>query len=441
MSGNNVGATKACCPKKLLKVVWNKKDAYCADKVSLIGTAKHFDPNTTATAYIAREDASPVAKLNGTGQNTFNIPWEVKGVSTTGPLTYKLTGALEAEEQTVETKKMLVVHRVPDKAPKTVNRSMKSAPVITFNSTLDGGLTGNATIKKDGKDWKYCDETTYAWTVLPRPINNYNKGKFHYGWDAKFKLGIDKDKLKITLDIQPKKAWLGKWVKFSPAKAPAGDGMGGWAYVKEDGPAWKYWDTKAKTWNALPRGIASYTVNDVVFIKKGTNFVGLETASKKWPEAFPEPANYEQKKTDWLNSIHKVWNNKFVLEHKSCPSGANKDYCKWDINLETKWVNEKSDHVVYTIWEQGSTGRSNSSNWYLSDTRATTAAHEVGHLLGAYDDYPPDGALDPAYTIDDDSIMGVWHTNGHPRHLDIVLKQAKSKINQWIHRKWDFEIK
>jgi len=389
MAGKNVGATKNCCPKKLLKVVWNKKDAYCADKVSLYGTAKHFEPNTPATAYIAQEDAWPVDKLNGTGQNTFNIPWTVKDVSTTGPLTYKLTGTLAAEGQTVETKKLLVVHRVPDKAPEAVNRNMKSPPVITFNSTHDGGLTGDATIKKDGKDWKYYDTTTSAWTVLPRPINKYKQ--WYYEWNAKFKLGGDKDKIKITLDIQLKKAWLGKWVKFTPAKAPAGDGMTGWAYVKEDGPDWKYYDTKSKAWPVLPRPIARYDkiIKDVVFIKKGTNFVGRDNASKKWPEAFPETAaetaKYEKKKTDWLKCIHKVWDNKFVLEHKNCPSGAFKDYCKWDVRLEGKWVDKSGDRKVYAVWEQGSSGRSDASNWYLSDTRDTTAAHETGHLLGAYD--------------------------------------------------------
>ncbi len=440
MGGKNVGATKTPCPKKLLNVVWDKKDAYCADRASLYGTAKHFEPNTPATAYIAKEDAFPVDKLNGTGQNTFNIPWTVKDVSTTGPLTYKLSGTLEAEVQTVETKKLLVVHRVPDKAPKTVNRNMKSPPVITFDSTQDGGLTGDATIKKDGKDWKYYDTTTSAWTVLPRKINQYKK--YHYGWNAKFKLGIDKDKLKISLALQIKKAWLGKWVNFSSAAPPAGDGMKGWAYIKEDGPDWKYWDTKSKTWTVLPRPIASYTEKDIVFIKKGANFVGRDNASKKWPEAFPEPANYEQKKTDWLKCIHKVWDNKFVLEHKGCPSGASKDCCKWNVNLEAQWVNKSGDRVVYAVWEQGTLGRSDSANWYLSDTRVTTAAHETGHLLGAYDEYAPDGALDPAtYKIEDDSIMGSWNTDAHPRHLDIILKQAKNKIIQWTHRKWDFEIK
>ncbi|MEW6600229.1 MAG: hypothetical protein AB1499_04605, partial [Nitrospirota bacterium] len=133
MAGKKVGATKACCPKKLIKVVWNKKDVYCADKVSLNGTAKHFDPNTAATAYIAKEDAFPVAKIEGTGQNTFHIPWEVKYVTTTGPLTYKLTGSLSAEGQSVETKKLLVVHRVPDKKPVTVKFHTKSAPCVTFN--------------------------------------------------------------------------------------------------------------------------------------------------------------------------------------------------------------------------------------------------------------------------------------------------------------------
>jgi hypothetical protein len=43
--------------------------------------------------------------------------------------------------------------------------------------------------------------------------------------------------------------------------------------------------------------------------------------------------------------------------------------------------------------------------------------------------------------IEDDSIMGQNLTKGYPRHLDGLRDQAKTKINEWTGRTWDFEIK
>ena len=47
-------------------------------------------------------------------------------------------------------------------------------------------------------------------------------------------------------------------------------------------------------------------------------------------------------------------------------------------------VEGQSGYPVQVI--QG-TGRSNEGQWYLGDTRTTTAPHEFGHLLGLQDEY------------------------------------------------------
>ena len=108
--------------------------------------------------------------------------------------------------------------------------------------------------------------------------------------------------------------------------------------------------------------------------------------------------------------------------------------------MEVKWDDNAGDKLVYAIaaqdWE-----RSNAKDWYLSEHRLGVAGHECGHLLGAYDEYTG-GAIDTATNIiDNDSIMGQNLTKGHPRHLDGLRDQVKSKINGWIGRSWDFEVK
>jgi hypothetical protein len=440
-SGKKVKDPKANCPKKLIKVVWSHHEAYCGNPVALLGTAQNMDPDTPATAEVTAEGKGHIITLNGKGQNTFNLPWEVKDVVFEGPgmpEQYNLKGKLSAAGQTAETKKLLEVHRVPDKVPDPVRFSRTSAEFVDFDPSKDGGKSGRVTVKKDGATWKYWDTATSAWTTLPRAIANYTKNS--YGWDAKFKMGVDKDKLKVTLTLQIKTAWLGKWVRFDPAAPPAGDGKAGRAFVKKDGVDWKYWNTAPKAWTALPRNIASYKVNDIVFIKKEGKFVGRTDASQKWPEAFLDPpSNLNKMKTDWLDNLHNVWDNKFNLHRKNCKSSSDK-CCTWRIRVKANWSENAGDKLVYAVWAQDYEG-SDAQDWYLSDPGVETGGHEGGHLLGAYDEYNG-GALDKAtYKIEDDSIMGINLTKAYARHFDGLRDQAKKKINGWIKRNWDFEVK
>jgi hypothetical protein len=355
----------------------------------LIGAAINFDPNTKATAEVTYTKGK-LARLNGTGQNSFVLPWQVADVRFKGadmPAKYELKGVLSANGQRVETKELLQVKRVPDHVPTQVSFARSS------------GI---------------------------------------YGWTASFKIGIEKDNLKINQTLQIKKAWLGKAVTFD---STLDGGLTGLAFVKKDVTTWKYWDTAVtpKKWTALPRGISDYTVQNIVFVKSGSDFVGRDDASQVWPEAFGEPTNYAAKKNAWLANIHSVWDNKFILFHKDCKSAADR-HCAWKIRMHVEWSDDPGDRLVYAVWAQ-EWERSNAKDWYLTETRKGVAAHECGHLLGAYDEYSG-GAVEPATNkIEDDSIMGQNLTKGYPRHLDGLRDQAKTKINGWTGRTWDFEIK
>ena len=259
-----------------------------------------------------------------------------------------------------------------------------------------------------------------------------------FAWTAAFKVGIDKDKLKVKQTIHHKKAWLGKWITFDPT---LDSGKTGWAWVKNAGTAWKYWDSTSdpKAWKSLPRNVSSYTVSNVVFIKSGQRYVSRDDASNVWPETFTDPSNYDTKKAAWLNNIHSVWDNKFDLVRKH--DGEHGDgCCKWRIRVSVNWSATSGDKLVYIIssqaWE-----RSNAKDWYLSENRVGVAAHECGHLLGAYDEYSG-GAVDLATNIiDGNTIMGQQLTVGKARHFDNLLKEVTKKINGWIGRNWEFEVK
>jgi hypothetical protein len=377
--------------KKLLEVKWNKAEAWCSEDVALEGTARNFDPDTQGSATLEAAGKGAVGNLKAKGQNAYLLPWTVKDLDFKGdsmPDKYEVKGSLTALGQTVHTPAPLVVKRVPDKPPEAV----------TFARTSG----------------------VYAWT-------------------AAFKVGVAKDKLKIEQKLQIKKAWVGRWVKFDSTK----DGISGWSWVKQSGAKWLYWNrdaSPAAKWDDLPRAITKYTVKNVFFIKSGSDFVSRDDASMKWPESFPEPTNYAAKKKAWLDNIHSVWDDKFDLTHKACKSASGK-ICKWRIRVAVEWIDTAGDKLVYAVWAQFK-GRSNASDWYLNEDRVSVAAHECGHLLGAYDEYLPDGANDPATNkIDEDSIMGQNLTNGKPRHLDGLRDQAKTKINGWTGQSWDFEVK
>jgi len=392
-SGETPSRTTATCPRRLLRVEWSPREAYCGDRVALIGTAQNMQPNTEANASITPRGATAATdRVRGTGQDTFNLPWQVHNVLFTGtpkPQTCELIGRLVVEGQLAETPDPLVVRRVPDRGPEAVSFHLTSGV---------------------------------------------------YRWDCNYNLQVQNDDLRVTITLHIQKAWLGKWVSFDPAALPGGDGRSGWAFVKQDGATWKYWHTSSSSWRALPRNISAYTVNDIIFVRSGTSYVGLDDASQTWPEAFPEPTNYESRKTAWRNNIQSVWDNQFKLLRTDCPSSAPRSCCCWNIRVEMNWSETSGDKQMYAVWSQQNE-RSNARDWYLSDPDDGMAGHECGHLFGAYDEYLPDGALDPATnTVENDSIMGQNLTRAHERHFNNLRDQAASKINGWISRTWTFSV-
>lgn len=380
--------------RQLLRVYWSTDTAMCGDAVELRGDAVGYPPGTEPVG-AALHDGVRFADLAANSSYTsgpFVLPWVVRDVVFSGaglPATKAVTGEILAPPHQVSSESPLEVARVPN----------HSREAIRWNITA---------------------------------------GRF--GWTAAFRFSLTDDTIRIEQTLHVRKAWLAKWISFDRAL----DGRDDWVWVKKVGTRWKFWDTTATpaSWQNLPRPIDRYTVNPAIFIKQGTQFVGADDPSLLWPaEPFVDPPNYETMKAAWLNNALSVWGNHFRLKRRGCESN-DAACCAWPIRIEIQWNETAGDKEVYAVWSQ-EYERSDARDWYLSDPEAETAGHEVGHLLGAYDEYPddPPAALDPATNlIDDDSIMGMNLTVAHPRHLHGLRDQVARRLNATTGRSWEFDV-
>ena len=144
-------------------------------------------------------------------------------------------------------------------------------------------------------------------------------------------------------------------------------------------------------------GIADGSVN----VRVAVNWVPV--AGVTWPEL-------EVARKRWVEGILKVWDNRYQVvtpEGKTYPIR---------VTVSSSAPDAHHDVIVRR------TGRgTNELNWNLYDT-ATHAAHEFGHMLGAFDEYPG-GALASADESGHRGIMA-GRSSGEtlPRHYEKVRK-------------------
>jgi len=119
----------------------------------------------------------------------------------------------------------------------------------------------------------------------------------------------------------------------------------------------------------------------------------------------------EDKITGWKAAIDATWNNRFyTLVHQA-----------WvPIKFDIRFSHFKPHHRV--IVHPGS-WTPNQHNWYIN-TPAAVVAHEIGHMLGAYDEYNGGAFSAQEPIIDITSIMGGKPATGvaYPRHLKLLTK-------------------
>lgn len=129
-------------------------------------------------------------------------------------------------------------------------------------------------------------------------------------------------------------------------------------------------------------------------------------------EGIRTPVLDKRKKT-WLQGIDDVWNNKFFLQLP--------DQRLIPVVLA---VNFKSVNVHHEVVVRKGSSDPNQHNWYVN-TSANVISHEIGHMLGAYDEYR-NGATSPEpVTIKGVSLMAKLAGDGVPRIRHLHLLQDK----------------
>ncbi len=107
------------------------------------------------------------------------------------------------------------------------------------------------------------------------------------------------------------------------------------------------------------------------------------------------PPVEESVKRRMKRSIERVLSRRLDLHRNSCARGdecdceREKRCCRFEVVIRVEFV-EYDEHHTVNVWL--GTGRANVANWYREESRPGLSwAHEAGHLLGWYDEYPKGG--------------------------------------------------
>jgi hypothetical protein len=155
------------------------------------------------------------------------------------------------------------------------------------------------------------------------------------------------------------------------------------------------------------------------------------------------------RKRAWAREIHRVWDKKWKLHRKKCKRGDSCNCpndnccCMFPVRIRCEWGSGHGKKVELHKGANDANGWG-SGNWWYShkwwegrkNVPKTVRAHEFGHLIGMYDEYPA-GACDPArkFTNVPTSIMNVGSTT-YSRHMQDFHawfeKKTKGQIGETL---------
>lgn len=154
----------------------------------------------------------------------------------------------------------------------------------------------------------------------------------------------------------------------------------------------------------------------------------------------------ESDKARWRRQIEDVFSKKFMLHRKECKRGVScncpddQGCCSWLIRVRVKWAAGHGRIKLHKgACKAGDWGGPNwwySEDWWERSTNvsAYVRAHEFGHLIGLYDEYP-EGACEAsrAFANVPDSIMSGGN-RVYERHVEEYAKwfrgRAKSTVGE-----------
>jgi hypothetical protein len=141
-------------------------------------------------------------------------------------------------------------------------------------------------------------------------------------------------------------------------------------------------------------------------------------------------------KAAWKSAVEGKWGNKFDLEVEK--DGSTKTY---DISMLVDWVDEGKEHYKITAnkpgdkagGREGIGGTNSMTGWGTGDT--TDITHEVGHMLGAAEDYFTTDGVDhtaggkkKGFRDKGGGIMNNPSEDPFARHYDSIRKEAAKAL-------------
>jgi hypothetical protein len=129
-------------------------------------------------------------------------------------------------------------------------------------------------------------------------------------------------------------------------------------------------------------------------------------------------------KSTWRQQIEAVWDRKFKIHRTKCKRGkdcncsSRNGCCSFTIRIKCRWGRGHGKKVKLYAGANDPAGRGLPGKWWYShdwweaakgtaNSEETIRAHEFGHLIGMYDEYP-NGACEPSRRFSNikQSVMG-----------------------------------
>lgn len=150
----------------------------------------------------------------------------------------------------------------------------------------------------------------------------------------------------------------------------------------------------------------------------------------------------DAEKTQFKNWIQGIYRQQVALHRQNCGRHGDpcdcppsRKCCKMEIKV---WVlfydrNDARPATRVQYWNGG--GRANSSNWYsgyvTSGQAPVVFAHEVGHLMGFFDEYNPDGAWGPSPWVHPNNGALMGHSSATQHRIETYYFDIYA---QWLSR-------
>lgn len=147
-----------------------------------------------------------------------------------------------------------------------------------------------------------------------------------------------------------------------------------------------------------------------------------------WIELFSPGSIPASLKLEWEQGIEQTWSNRHGL---LAPDGT-----VYGVNVDVEFIDPGPLGLVCSnlrVTVQDGPGAFDLAFWYINPTstlsQAALAAHEIGHLLGNFDEYPS-GAVDPNDT-------SYWNETGNIMAVDgadVVLERHYGFLVDWANQ-------